>query len=448
MTSPTPIEVKRLSLWDTLRVQWFVSIPTLSLGLVAAKRCLLWSRSRPGAGRSTMQLLRELREKYRCDHLWLWFPLRRTLMAFAPETFEAVLASDANAADPVLKKRALSRFIPDALVISSGGDWRNRRRFNEYALDSGLRLHRHSQAFLQIVLQETGLLPGPAYDGLPAYELCWDDFISLGERISQQVVLGAGRLSPEIATRLARLVRSSNLLLRDAGAFSGFYSRIEAELAAMAPGTHCLMGDSSTELNRVGATDCSTRMPPQIGFWFFVLKDALALHVARTLALIAAHPRVQQRVCQEVHSLAALAPAAIDGLHYLEACIHEQLRLWPPVPMLLRRATRRFSLRDQIALETGQQIFLHAGFYHRDPKVFGNAADRFSPDNALRQDFPEIYAFSRYRQRCAGRPLITFLLKATLASLLRRFDFALRGPSIDPSFIPYLYDHFSVRLRI
>jgi len=450
IASPTlaPIEAKRLSRWDMLRVQWLVSIPTFLLGVVAAKRCLLWSRARPGAGWSAMQLLRELREKYHCDHLWLWFPLRRTLLALAPETFEAVLASDANAADPVLKKRALSRFVPDALVISSGSEWRNRRRFNEEALDSDNRLHRHSRAFMQVVQQETDRLPGPAYDGLPAYELCWSDFCSLGERISQQIVLGAGRLSPEIATQLARLVRSSNFLLRHAGAFSAFYGRIDAYLAATAPGTPCLMGDSSTELNRKGATDCSTRVPEQIGFWFFVLKDALALHVSRTLALIATHPTVQDRIRREVGRLGVLTADRLNRLDYLEACIHEQLQLWPPVPMLLRRATSSFLLRDQIALEAGQQILLHAGFYHRDPKIFGEAADRFSPDDALSQGFPVTYFFSRYRQSCAGRPLITFLLKATVASLLSRFEFTLRGPSIDPSFIPYLYDHFSLRLKI
>jgi choline dehydrogenase-like flavoprotein len=444
-----PIEVKKLSWWDTLRVQLLLSIPTFLLGVVAAHRWCLWLFSRYGAGRRTVRLLRELREKYGSDHLWLWFPMRRTLLVLAPETMEAVLVSDENAADPLLKKRALSRFIPDALVISSGGEWRNRRHFNEDALDSENRLHRHSQAFTQIVVQETNRLPGPAYDGLPAYELCWSDFRSLGERISQQVVLGAGRLSPEIATQLARLVRSSNVLLRHAGAFSAFYGRIEAELAATAPETPCLMGDSSTALNRRGATDCSTRVPAQIGFWFFVLKDALALHVARTLALIAAHPNVQQRICQDVSRLAALTPADIDGLRYLEACIHEQLRLWPPVPMLMRRATRSFSLRDQIALEAGQQLLLHAGLYHRDPKIFGEFADRFAPDAALAQGFPVTYFFSRYRQSCAGRLLITFLLKATLASLLARFrfGFTLRGPPIDPCFIPYLYDHFSLRLE-
>jgi choline dehydrogenase-like flavoprotein len=442
-----PIEAKKLSWWDTFRVQLLLSIPTFLLGMVAAHRWCLWLFSRYGGARPTVRLLRELRDKYASDHLLLWFPMRTTLLALAPETMEAVLNSDENAADPVLKKRALSRFIPDSLVISSGGGWRDRRRFNEWALDFRSELHRHSHAFAKVVWQETNRLPGPAYDGLPAYELCWSDFRELGERISQQVILGAGRLSPEIDIQLVRLVRSSNFLLRHAGAFTAFYSRIESNLATMAPGTPCLMGDSSAALRR-RATDHNTRLPPQIGFWFFVLKDALALHAARTLALLAAHPKVQARVRKEVAKVGALTAAAIDGLDYLEACLHEQLRLWSPVPMLLRRATKPFLLRDQIAIEPEQQILMHAGFYHRDPKIFGEVADKFSPEAALARGFPETYFFSAHRQSCVGRPLMTFLLKATLAALLSRFRFDLVAPAIDSESIPYLYDHFSVRLKV
>jgi len=191
-----------------------------------------------------------------------------------------------------------------------------------------------------------------------------------------------------------------------------------------------------------------TRVPSQIGFWFFVLKDALELHVARTLALIAAHHDVQARVRDEVRSAGELTAPKVDQLSYLEACIHEQLRLWTPVPLLMRRAVRPFDLRDDIPIAAEEQVLIHAGFYHRDVRFFGDLANRFSPDSALASGFPKTYFFSDYRQRCAGRTLVTFLLKATLAKLLGRHRFELVGPSVDPNFIPYLYDHFSVRLRL
>jgi cytochrome P450 len=448
---PKPIEVRRISVWDTLRVQWHVSIPTFFLGVVAANRWFLWWRSRSGAGWQTMRFLRGLPVKYGSDHLWswfpvwAWFPLRRTLFVFAPKTIDAVLASDENAADPSLKKRAVSRFIPDALVISSDEGWLDRRPFNEHVLDFG-KPHRYRDAFRDIVFNEAQRLPRQG-----SAELAWSDFQGLGTRISHQVILGAGELRPDMAEDLARLLRRSNYLWRDESAFARFHRQMVRDLESAAPNhpgapTHCLMADSAAELASGNASDI-TRVPSQIGFWFFVLKDGLELHVARTLALIAAHPDAQEQVRDELAHAGVLNAAAINRLDYLQACLHEQARLWTPVPLLLRRARHSFSLNGEIPIAREQQILIHAGFYHRDSRFFGARADRFSPDDALGDDFPAIYFFSAERQSCVGRSLVTFLLKAALASLLSRFRFELIGPTIEPGHIPYLYDHFNVRLQ-
>jgi cytochrome P450 len=436
------IEVRKARFSDTLRLQRFVSVPGFFQGLVAPNRWFLWLRCRLGAGQSTMHFFRDLREKYRCDHLWVWFPFGRTLLVFAPESMEAVLFSDANAADPFLKKYALSRFIPNALVISSGDEWRERRRFNEGALDTG-KLHRYHDAFVEIVVRETQRLTHGRPD-----ELRWPDFQSLGQRISHQAILGAGQIRPEMARRLARMVRLSNVMLRAWLSYWVFYGKIERYLRReeSVGSTSCLI-HRSTELAGAGGGRDPARVPAQIGFWFFVLKDALELHVARTLALIAAHPEVQARVRDEIRAAGTLTAQAIDGLGYLEACLMEQLRLWTPVPILLRRAVRSFSLRDEIPIEAGRQILIHTGFYHRDPGVFGGRANSFAPDAARSASAAALYVFSAHRQSCAGRSLATFVLKATLASLLQRSRFELRGPAVEPGRIPYLYDHFGVRLH-
>jgi choline dehydrogenase-like flavoprotein/cytochrome P450 len=444
--APKAIPVATLSAWDTLRVQWFVSVPTFVRGFVAARRLPSWVRARRDAGRSAMRFLRELRAKYGADQLWTWFPvwawfpLRRTLLVVAPETIEAVLESDANAADPPLKKRALSRFVPEALLISSGDQWRVRRTFNEELLGSG-GPHRYRDAFRGIVFQETQRVPDV---------LTWPDFQELGARISQQVVFGAGRSSPATTAHLAHLVRCSNLLVRGWASFAAFYHPIVEALNPASPAVrgHCLLAHSRESLAS-GRTTESARVPTQIGFWLFVLKDAVELHVARTLALIAAHPEVQQQVRAEVRNAGALTADAIDGLRYLEACLLEQLRLWTPVPLLLRRAAKPFFLHDEIPIEAEQQILIHAGYYHRDDRIFGERADKFSPEAVARGPVgaPATYFFSAHRQACAGRSLVTFVLKATLASLLSRRSFELIGPTIERGRIPYLYDHFGVKLE-
>lgn len=441
--------------WDTVRLQFFLGILTALGGLVAPNRLFVPWLSRWDAARSTLGFLGELREKYRADHLWVWFPFGRTLLVLNRESMDALLASDKNAADPAIKKFPLSRFVPDALVISSGDEWLDRRPFNESALGFG-KLHGHGDAFAEIISREVDRL----YAG-PGRQWSWRDFQTLGERISHQVLLGAGEIHHGLSEDLARMVGCGNWFYRPRRSFSAFYGALERDLARhrallRSPGgggrpeeervpADCLMHDSAALLEG-GRASPLTQVPSQIGFWLFVLKDAVELHVARTLALIAVHPEAQERVRAEIRNASPLTAKAIDGLSFLEACLREQLRLWTPVPMLLRRAVEPFSLPGGIRVEAGQQILIHAGFYHRDARVFGAMADRFSPEAAEKGMAP-VYVFSDGRQSCAGQFLARFVLKATLASMLARSRVELVGPALEPGRIPCSYDHFKTVLR-
>jgi cytochrome P450 len=441
-------EVKRLGLLDTLRFHLGVTTPGLLWGLVAPNRLFVPLLCRLNAGRCVARTLDALRRKHACDHFWVHFSFggAPTLLALNQDSMHALLSSDKNQADPKLKKQALSKFVPDALTISSGDEWRDRRQFNEQVLDTDHHLHRYSDAFNDIACAEVDRLAGPSVS-----ELSWADFQALAQRISQQVLLGSGELKPELAEQVARLVIRSNwpFLPRARSSFSAFYQNIERYLSrhCTAPNNPCtcLMHDSTESLKKGSATD-ATRVPSQIGFWVFVLKDSLELHVSRTLALIAAHRQVQDRVRLDIRSVRSMTAEAVGGLQYLEACVGEQLRLWTPVPMLLRRAVEGFSLRD-ISIALDQEILIYPGFYHRDPGIFGKDANRFSPDS-VGNGFPRVYYFSQGRQACAGQHLARFLLKAILAALLAKFRFELIGPRIDPAHIPYLYNHFKVKFRV
>jgi cytochrome P450 len=452
------MEVKNLGLWDTIRFHLGVTLQRLLWGFVAARPFFVPVLVRLNAGQWAVRTFNALRQKHNCDLFWVRFSITGppTLLALGGGSMDAVLESSQNQADPPLKKKALSKFIPDALTISSGNEWHDRRKFNTQALDFGRR-HRHSDAFAEIVSAEVAQIPARSHP----IQLRWADFQRLAQKISQQVLLGPGELNRDLTTQLARIVARSNCPLRpkDRSNFSAFYQNIDRYLSRQraaiadasieqrsddtAASAHCLMHDSA-ELLEKGTATAATRAPTQIGFWMFVLKDALELHVARTLALIAAHPLVQDRVRRDLQGNAKITAQVIDGLSYLDGCVREQLRLWTPVPMLLRRAIESFSLDGRIPIAAEQQILIYPGFYHRDAWVFGHIADQFSPDSVTER-LPTVYYFSRGRQECAGETLALFLVKATLASLLARFRFDLVGPRVDPARIPYLYDHFHVK---
>lgn len=444
------IPARKISLWDWLRLQVLVTLPVLLWGVVVPNRPFVALLTRWDVAGAAARFIAGLRRTYGCEHLWVRFPLQRTLLVLDPATIDEVVGSDANTADPDLKRHALSRLVPDALVISRGAEWQDRRGFNESVLALGTP-HPHRDTFHDIVAREAAALAAA-----PSGLLRRADFEAFAQRVSQQVVLGSGELEPAMAVHLARMAGRANLVVLPPPAddFAAFYHRIDAHLdrhraapspTGPPPPSGCLIHDSARRLT-TGAAAASTRVPAQVGFWLYVLKDALELHLARTLALIAAHDGVQQRAREEIRSAPALAAADVDGLRFLEACLTEQMRLWTPVPVLLRRADRSFTLRGEIPVRAEEQILIHAGFLHRDPERFGARADRFAPE-AVTDAQPPLHVFSAGRQSCAGQTLARFLLKGALAALLAKHRFELVAPAIDPGRIPHACDHFGIALR-
>lgn len=432
---------RTVSWWDSLCLQLYVAAPVMLWGVVAPQRLgvqlVVWL----DWGRRTREFLAALRARYGCDYLWVSFAFRRTLLVLDPAGIDALLASEANAADPCLKKRALSRFVPDAVIISSGEPWRERRWFNE----SVLALHRpHPQreSFARIAAAEVEHLLADGRDSL-----VWADFERLAERVAHQVLLEPGCVAPQASVQLARLAGMANWLLRQGPAFRAFHAWLGGELAARrgndgaAP---CPVRDAARLMTTDGP---DLAVPSQVGFWFFVLKDAIELHVARTLALLAAHPAAQERASALARAAGTQATAeAIDRQCFLEDCLLEQLRLWTPVPLLLRQAKRCFVLPEAIEVPSGRQLLVHAAFHHRDPQRFGARADRFLPDAVA--DGPPLLVFSRHRQSCAGETLVRFVLKAMLAALLARARFTLVQPTLRSGDLPLQIDHFALKLRI
>jgi class 3 adenylate cyclase/tetratricopeptide (TPR) repeat protein len=383
-----------MSWWDTLRLQLFVTVPAFFMGLVSANRFVVGLLARHDTGRRTARFLDGLRQKYQCDRLWSWFPFTRTLLLLDQKGIDAVLASKENAADPLIKKSALSKFIPDALTISSGNEWLHRRPFNEDVLGFG-EPHGYRDAFMEIAFREVDQLTSERG------ELAWSDFQTLGQGLSHQVLLGSARIEPEMSAQLARMACRSNLpiLPRQRRSFAAFYEQVERELTRHRSGdksasTTCLMHDSAKLLEK-GSADSSTRVPAQIGFWLFVLKDVVELHVARTLALIAAHAQVQDRVREEIRQAGTLTADAVDGLHYLEGCLGEQLRLWTPVPIRLSR-DRGFSYW-RIRPDGSANLDAHRFLPPRSPclrcdrrRVFARAAQRGISARLLLQWWPPV----------------------------------------------------------
>ncbi len=443
---------------DSLRLQRYVTLPMILGGSVSPNPRFwphLVRRQATGAG---IQFLRGLRKKYG-PRAWSWFPVGPTLLVFDREGINEVLQSETTFADPWVKKLQLSAFTPYGAIISRNPVWRPRRDLNDHALAFGRSQHPNGDSFITIVHDAVAKM----LDGRES--LAWNDFRTLAARISQQVIFGSGEYREDLSLHLARLVAASNWGIRRWSDFSAFYRRIDEHLNRR-PRPH------GAGPSLVHSTACWLAQHPdaadveassQIAFWLFVMKDAIELHTVRTLALIASAPEaVRCRLSRELHKCTPLTTATMANLQFLEACITEALRLWTPVPVLLRVAVRDTELKEprvgkdrRVVIAKDRQVLVHTGLYHRDPEVFGAAADRFAPaeraaakepnGRSVTDSDPPLYVFSDHQQSCAGQFLVIFLLKAVLATLLVQAKFVLLDGAVAIDPVPAAIDHFAIR---
>ncbi len=359
---------------DSVRLHRYLSIPTLLGGFVAPTPAFVPRLVRRRKTARAVHFLRGIRDKYG-SRAWFLFPFAWTLLVLDGDGIEEVLASHDTVADPWAKRRLLSRFTPDGVIVSRDPEWRTRRPFNDVALAFGQQAHPDGDTFVHVVKDEVLRL----VERRPGL-LTWRDFSELADRVSQQVIFGRGQFDARLASHLRRLIAGSNWAIRRSRDFRPVHQHLAAALDRRPPGQACLAQRSADWLSEHGATRCIVEAPSQMAFWWFVIVDALARDVPRTLALIASAPdAVRRRLREEIPVHSALTAASIRELRFLDACIKEQLRLWTAVPLLARVAVHDWTLRDGTTVRAGQQVLMHAGFYHRDREVFGAGADRFDP---------------------------------------------------------------------
>lgn len=126
----------------------------------------------------------------------------------------------------------------------------------------------------------------------------------------------------------------------------------------------------------------------------------------------------------EVVGEADLSVAHLARMPYLDAVVHETLRLWPPGFASGRRAVEAFELAGH-RVPAGSMILWSPYVTHRSPDVWPEP-DRFRPERWFEGE-PEPYTFVPFGggyRRCIGFAFALQELKAVLVELLRRWDLA------------------------
>lgn len=126
-----------------------------------------------------------------------------------------------------------------------------------------------------------------------------------------------------------------------------------------------------------GARLSADEMVDQVAIFFLAGHETSASALAWSLYLLATHPEWQDKVAAEGAELQSDAFSELSKLQVTRDVFREALRLYPPVPMMVREATghERFRARD---VPRGAQLVLSPWHLHRHERLW-DAPDAFDP---------------------------------------------------------------------
>lgn len=195
-----------------------------------------------------------------------------------------------------------------------------------------------------------------------------------------------------------------------------------------------------------GARFDTQEMVDQVAIFFLAGHETSASAMAWALYLLATHPDAQARVAAEAAALAH-DPAFADmaRLRYTRDVFREALRLYPPVPMMVREAAVPTRFRDR-DIARGAQIVLSPWHLQRHERLWDNPdafdPDRFATENGKACLRDAYMPFSAGARICPGAGFAMIEGVLLLAMITRAFHLA---PAAGPPPVPVA--HLTVRAQ-
>jgi cytochrome P450 len=355
------------------------------------------------------------------------------VLVHSPDDIAFVLNASPSpfAADPVAKRKGMAAFQPNALTISRGDLWQNRRRFAEAVLDTGSALHRLAPDLTAVALDEASRL-------LAAGTIRWPEMNASFQRLTRRVVFGESAVADaSVTAELVDLMSAANRMPgKPAPGYERFIARVQEYVDRAEPGSLCSLVASAPQDDR-------TDPAGQVVHWLFAMGDTLAANLFRTLALLASHPEQLREVRAQLAGGELAEPKWVATQEYLAGCIHEAMRLWPTTALFGRVALADVTFPGGAVLPSGRQVFIYNVFNHRNRDRIPYA-DRFAPGEWVSGTAARDWSFNFFShgpQGCPGAGMAIFLGQAVLGQLVASATPTLSGASLDPGRrLPYSLD--------
>jgi len=173
-----------------------------------------------------------------------------------------------------------------------------------------------------------------------------------------------------------------------------------------------------------GETFDADEMIDQVAIFFLAGHETSASALAWTLYLLATHPAWQDRLAEEAQALQTCDFSVMSKLRLSRDVFREALRLYPPVPMMVREAQcpERFRDRD---VKRGAQLVLSPWHLHRHTRLWDNP-DGFDPtrwqtENGQKCQREAYIPFSAGPRVCPGAGFAMVEGPLILSRILRDF---------------------------
>ncbi len=167
-------------------------------------------------------------------------------------------------------------------------------------------------------------------------------------------------------------------------------------------------------------------MIDQVAIFFLAGHETSASALAWSLYLMALYPEWQERLAAEASALEDKSFSVMSKLKVSRDVFRETLRLYPPIPMMVREAACPENFRNR-SVQKGSQIVISPWHLHRHERLW-DRPDEFDPsrwhsENGQKCQREAYIPFSTGPRVCTGAGFAMVEGPLILSMLVRRFRF-------------------------
>ena len=379
------------------------------------------------------------------ENVVLNFYFKKLLVVTGRDLSEHILAQPPDVRGYVegrTKAGAMSFLAPQALTITHGEQWQRLRRFNEATLQVD-----KADAGMQSILDGIRRAFSGPVSNIGDIRRC----MALTMLV---VVFGAGQAPAHLARDVQRLfgyVQNPGRRILFGWSQAGRRRRFYDELRRLwgeipASGAPSLIAVAKGMAHN--ETHSEEELIQQVPHWMFTFTGSGTDLLARTLGVVASRDDVYERAIAEVQEQSSAGRASgIMSMEYLEACLLETCRLYPPVTRTSHVAPRGDAFNG-VRIPAGLEILHFFTASQRDLSVDETAND-FRPERWMesgsnaRAIYPSIFLGGA--RDCPGKDLILFVCKAAMSILLQGGRVRSECPALSKDPMPLSFPRSGLR---